>query len=491
MGRSLGPASREPSGQFSHSFSHTQFSIESGETGMVQRLERNGLSAKYNIAYTIGSGAHAFGYLIEIDHHLFQSPLGYFAGRGWGMSPGYENNKAPDFYRPVTPNCLFCHSGEARPVPGAYNTYEDPPFEAEVITCERCHGPAEAHLRAPVPGSIVNPAKLPPRARDSICEQCHLNGEERVPNPGKQLADFRPGEELEDVFSVYVNPKSKDPSQANPLKVVSQVQQLALSVCARQSQGKLWCGTCHDPHQQPADAKAYYRSRCLSCHGSALVKTHSKPNDDCVGCHMPRRPVTDGAHTAFTDHRIRRRPPPSVSSPAPSDVTVSLVAWHDPPGALAKRNLGIAEINVGERAESFALVNEGFQLLMACWDDFPKDPAVLSGLGTALMESGHGPEAAATFEQVIQIEPDVAVNYLHAGLAWKVAHDSTKAAGYLEKTIQLDPLLEQPYIELATVYGEAHQGEMWRQTLERYVKAFPKSIRAQTAIRKNGGSAGL
>jgi len=491
MGRSLGAAGRAPSGEFTHSFSHTQFSIESGESGMVQGLKRDGLEAEYNIAYTIGSGAHAFGYLIEINHHLFQSPLGYFAGRGWGMSPGYENNKAPDFYRPVTPNCLFCHSGEARPVPGAYNTYQDPPFEAEAITCERCHGSAEAHLRAPVPGSIVNPAKLPPRARDSICEQCHLNGEERVPNPGKQLADFRPGEELEDVFSVYVNPATKDPSQANPFKVVSQVQQLALSTCARRSAGKLWCGTCHDPHQQPTDAKAYYRSRCLSCHGSTLVKTHPKPSDDCIGCHMPRRPVTDGAHTAFTDHRIRRRPPPSVSAAAPSPVPAALEAWHDPAGALAKRNLGIAEINVGERLESFALVNQGFQLLMACWDDFPHDPGLLSGLGTGLMEAGHGPEAAAAFEQVIQMEPTVAVNYLHAGLAWKAAHDNGKAAEYFEKTIQLDPLIDQPYLELATIYSATHDHERWRQTLDRYAKAFPKSIRAQLAIRENGASPGL
>jgi hypothetical protein len=491
MGRSLGAATREPNGQFTHSFSNTEFSIESGQAGMVQRLDRTGLSAEYNIAYTVGSGAHAFAYLIEIDHHLFQSPLGYFSGRGWGMSPGYENDKAPDFYRPVTPNCLFCHSGEARPVPGTYNTYRDPPFESEAISCERCHGPAEAHLRAPVPGSIVNPAKLPPRARDSICEQCHLNGEEHVPNPGKQLADFRPGEELEDVFSVYVNPATKDPSRTTPFRVVSQVQQLALSVCSRQSHGKLWCGTCHDPHQQPADAKAYYRSRCLSCHGEKLVKTHPKPSGDCVGCHMPQRPVTDGAHTAFTDHRIWRRPPPLASSPARSPVPGSLVAWQEPSGALAKRNLGIAEVKVGERLESFLLVSQGFDLLMACWEQFPNDPAVLMGLGTALTEAGHGPEAAAAFEQAIQIEPKVAVNYLHAGLAWKVAHDDTKAAEYFEKTIQLDPLLDQPYTELATIYVETHDREMWRQTVERYAKAFPKSIRAQRAIRESGASAGL
>jgi hypothetical protein len=49
---------------------------------MVQRLERNGVRAEYKVAYEIGSGTHASAYLIELQDHLFQSPLGYFAGRG-------------------------------------------------------------------------------------------------------------------------------------------------------------------------------------------------------------------------------------------------------------------------------------------------------------------------------------------------------------------------------------------------------------------------
>src|SRR6516225_6979816 len=154
-----------------------------------------------------------------------------------------------------------------------------------------------------------------PRARASICEQCHLSGDARIPNPGKRLSDFRPGQELEDVYSVYVFEASLDPSRPSALKVISQAQQLALSTCARQSHGKLWCGTCHDPHEQPSDPKTYFRSRCLSCHGAALVKSHPRvsdvarasrplsrerlapaqgPNDDCISCHMPRRPVSDG-----------------------------------------------------------------------------------------------------------------------------------------------------------------------------------------------------
>ena len=482
MARSLARPAPEPSGKLTHAASSTQFWAESkgyrpSISRMVQGIERGGAKGEYEIDYAIGSGAHAFAYVIELGGHLFQSPIGYFPGRGWAMSPGYEDAKAPDFYRPVTPDCLFCHSGRARPVAGTYNTYQDPPFEAESITCERCHGPVEAHLRNPAPGSIVNPANLPTRARDSVCEQCHLNGEERIPNPGRQLGDFRPGENLEDVFSVYVDQASLDPLRPNPLKVVSQVQQLALSRCARESHGKLWCGTCHDPHEQPSDPKNYFRARCLSCHGSALLARHPKPSDDCIDCHMPRRPVSDGAHTIFTDHHIARRPRSAPGTPRSGSLV--LAAWHEPSGALAKRNLGLADVRVGERIESIVLVNDGLQSLMACWDSFPDDTAVLTGLGDAAMTAGHGADAASAFERAIELEPKSALHYLHAGLAWKSAHEDTKAAGYLEKASELDPLLEQPYVELASIYSNAHDLVMLRRTTERYLKAFPQNIRAQ------------
>ena len=45
---------------------------------------------------------------------------------------------------------------------------------------------------------------------------------------------------------------------------------------------------------------------------------------------------------------------------AGNDQPQSLVAWHDPLGALRQRNLGLAEVKVGDRLESVTLVNQGF-----------------------------------------------------------------------------------------------------------------------------------
>jgi Flp pilus assembly protein TadD len=489
MAHSFGRVTREPPGEFTHSVSKTRFSVET--TGspsawtMHQLLERNGLSADYVPSYAIGSGIHAVAYLIDLRGHLFQSPICFYAGRGWDMAPGYERNPQPDFLRPVTADCLFCHVGKAQPIAGSLNGYQDPPITAESVTCDRCHGPADAHLRSPVPGSIINPAKLPGRARDSICEQCHLSGEARIANPGKQLSDFAPGQDLEQVFSVYIFEGSRDPGRPEALRVISQAQQLALSTCARRSNGKLWCGTCHDPHRQPADARAWFRSRCLSCHGDALLRTHPKPNDDCIGCHMPERPVSDGGHTVFTDHRIARRPPPEsaaaiADAPAPAQ---AMVAWHEPSGRLEQRNLGLAEVEVGERTKNVVLVSQGARRLKECSASFSGDPALLTALGQVLLGVNDAEEAASVFERAIQAEPGNPAHYLHAAMAWNAAHDSQKAIEYLEKAIRLDPTVEQPYRVLAAIYKQENQPAMAHLTYERYLKAFPKSIEAQQDVR--------
>ncbi|HLW80311.1 MAG TPA: tetratricopeptide repeat protein [Terriglobia bacterium] len=484
MAHSLGAVTRQPDGGFVHAASQTHFSVVEKDSAMVQRLEREGVAGDYVPAYAIGSGTHAVGYLIDLKDHLFQSPICFYTGRGWDIAPGYEKNEAPDFLRPVTAECLACHAGRARPAPHSLNRFEATPFEAEAITCERCHGPVEAHLRNPVPGSIINPASLPPRARDSVCEQCHLSGEARIPNPGKQISDFRPGQALEDVFSVYIFEGSRDPARPGALKVISQAQQLALSTCARRSNGKLWCGTCHDPHNQPADPKAYFRARCLSCHGAALLGSHPQPNQDCVGCHMPHRVVSDGGHTVFTDHRIARRPPAESGAPAETEPQ-ALVAWHDPAPALAERNLALAEVEVGERTKSFAMIAQGSRTLMQAWADFPSDPAVLTSIGQVLLGLGDGNEALAVFERAIQADPDDPRNYIHAALASKTAHDPEKAIQYLEKALRLDPVMEQPYLELAAIYAAHGEPAMAHLTYERYLKVFPKSIEAQRGVRSS------
>ena len=443
---------------------------------MRQQIERNGFEDEFPVDYVIGSGNHAFGYLVRVGDFLFQSPISWYSKKKiWDVAPGYEGDRNPDFTRPATAECLLCHSGKPRPVPGTLNRYERPAFAAEAISCDRCHGPVEEHLRAPSARNILNPAKLPTPARDSVCEQCHLGGEARIPNPGKRIADFQPGQVLEDVFSVYVFEK---PAGAG-LKVVSHAEQLALSQCARRSGGKLWCGTCHDPHVKPTNVTAFYRERCLSCHGEKLLKTHPQPAQDCVGCHMQRQTAKDGGHTAFTNHDIRKKPE-IAENIGPS--SRKLVAWREPAQSLAERNLGLANITLGERDESAFHMDAGFRLLSNAYDRFPKDPAVLTALGLVLLRKGRPVEAASLYEQALSQEPNYAPYHVNVATAWKQAGNSEKAISHLEKAIEMDPSLETAYRKLADIYSQSKQPEKVRQTLKRYLNFMPNNVSVQSAL---------
>jgi len=358
MAHSLRRAGQEPDGTVT--VDDSRITMHSASNGYWQQLESGGEITNYRIDYVIGSGKHAAGYLLDLGGHLFQSPVAYYNSRhAYGLAPGYEKVPHPDFTRPISEACLFCHSGSALKIQGTSNAYRSAPFSAETITCERCHGSVEQHLRDPRADTIVNPAKLEAAARDSICEQCHLLGAGRVLNPGKKFSDFEAGQRLEDVFTTYRDVPPQGAAPGEKFKVISHVEQLARSACARQSNGKLWCGTCHDPHQQPVDPIGYFRSKCLSCHAQKLPAAHPGRESNCIGCHMPRRDAKDGGHTAFTDHRIQRHPEQEESVSADTEIA----AWREPASEFQKRNLGIAYVNVGMERRSLALIGSGYRML--------------------------------------------------------------------------------------------------------------------------------
>ena len=204
MGRSITKlANDHPLGSYGHGFSGTTFRTSRSDAGLVQEIARGGRSAKYTIDYVIGSGNAAFGYLVRVGDALFQSPIAYYTERGqWGMAPGMEQEEHPDFNRPATSECLWCHAGRPADKPNTVNRYGDPALDAEAISCDRCHGPSEPHLARPSAVTIFNPADATPRERDSVCEQCHLAGAIRVLHPGRTFGSFRPGEVLEDFWTV-------------------------------------------------------------------------------------------------------------------------------------------------------------------------------------------------------------------------------------------------------------------------------------------------
>jgi hypothetical protein len=391
--------------------------------------------------WAVGSGREGKSYLLQVGGALFQSPLSWYSRRGvWDRSPGFAADKTLDFERPVTADCLFCHAGRAAPVAGSVNRYaEADPIPEPAITCARCHGPGEAHVRDARRGNIVNPVKLGPAQRDSVCEQCHLSGAARIPLPGKTFEAFRPGMALEEVFSVYL------PVTAGQFKVVSHAEQLALSRCATASEGKMWCGSCHDAHREPADATRWYGARCASCHQQ--LRPHG---DDCAGCHMPRTAAHDGGHTAFTDHRIRK----PADAALPAGPATALRAWREPAPEWRMRGLGLAYAGAGEMEKAFGLLRAA-----------PADPEVQTALGLIHLRSGRTEDGVRALRDAAQKEPGSATRHLNLAAALLAAGRREQARDEALLAIKLEPMLRDVYVLLAEI--EPKRAVYWREQFER------------------------
>ena len=378
------------------------------------------------LLYFIGAGRKGRSYLFSVQEFLFETPINWYSQENhWGMTPAYAEARETPMNLPALTDCMNCHSsGLQSPIAGTENKFSGPPFLHGGITCQRCHGEGEGHgekaaatsAKADSPGTsvlyashendaIVNPAKLPPDRRDAICMECHFEGAVAVQQPGKKVYDFQPGERLSDYIHYFLL-SGNDPQKPEAL---SQFEALSLSECKRQSGDKMWCGSCHDSHAEPAAAEktAYYRGKCLTCHGEAFGAKHHPDKPDCTKCHMPALPSKDMAHTEGTDHRIQRYPnsrplprlevrgtpgAPLVSFPESAAAQVSsrdfALAWE----TLALRNVD----NAGQKAEEY---------LWEAVKERPEDPVLLTALGFVQQKHGNEKQARDFYEKALKLDP--------------------------------------------------------------------------------------
>jgi tetratricopeptide (TPR) repeat protein len=230
------------------------------------------------------------------------------AGR-WDVTSGHPRNPSGSegfLGQPLTEDlvrrCLSCHVTN----PKAVVDRAGPCASDRGIGCERCHGPAGNHLLA-VEGKLVetDPAIARPALASGarivkLCAECH--------SPR----------------GLPVNPEDRS-------AVRFQGTTLTWSRCFTESDDKLDCITCHDPHKNASTSTAHYESRCLECHSPDVGRSSPagkagadrprsrlrasrdastrttcpvNPSTGCIACHMPA--VEDVVpHSSFTDHFIR------------------------------------------------------------------------------------------------------------------------------------------------------------------------------------------
>lgn len=426
MARSSGVVAQiDDEGEFAHKPSGVRFRMYRDRDNVFFDFDLPGVRGRRRLEYFIGSGAVGRSYLYSIDGFLYEAPVSWYSNRAaWGPSPGYESHRHLYLTRAVVPGCLQCHASRLQPTSGTQNGYGSPPFLEDGVSCERCHGSGDAHVRGRA--KMVNPAILAPDRRDSICAQCHLSGETRVVRAGRR-GSFRPGDRLSEYEITFVWS-----SDNVAMKVRSHFEKFAQSECKKASGDRFWCGTCHDPHRAPADAEktAYYRGICLQCHEPG----HCNRGLDCAGCHMPKNPVRDVDHVVYTNHAIRKPGTRAAAVKGERKLVPFGGAWAE------DREFGLA----------YAAI-PGFEgRAIKYLERAPQDDAqVLAQLAFLYDSMGREGKAIPLYEKALEIDPVQVVAAVNLGSAFMRRGQAAAAMRLWRDALQRNPGLETARLNLA------------------------------------------
>jgi len=393
-------------GEFFHQPSGVRYRVFTKDDRTWMTYERDSepkIHGQKELLYYIGSGRKGRSYLFSVQGFLFETPINWYSQEGrWNMAPAYTDAREIPMNLPSVVDCLNCHtSGLEPPIAGTENRYAGRPFLHDGITCGRCHGSAAAHSDGK--GPIVNPAKLSPERRDSVCMECHFEGTVAVTQPGKQVYQFRPGENLSDYIHYFL----LSGNQPQKPEALSQTEALSLSVCKQKSGDKMSCISCHDPHFEPtaSERAAYYRGKCLACHGEAFGAKHHADKPDCTACHMQSLPSKEVAHTQATDHQILRRPRAQTPQLQDASIVPRLIAFpSSQQGKESSRDLGLAWETLAQRGVEGASANAEHYLRKAVAEN-PDDPIVLTALGFIEQRHGRTKDARALYERALKLDP--------------------------------------------------------------------------------------
>jgi hypothetical protein len=298
-------------------------------------------SLSASVEWAFGLGHKGQTYLYERNGEFYESHLSFYKNlQALDLTTGHNENDTDDLKSAMG---RWLDASEARRCFGCHTTASTTAekFDASHLTpgvqCESCHGPGAAHVAAMKSGkieqgraAILNPRRLDAVASVDFCGACH-----------RTWADV-----------ILTQP----PGSANVMNVRFQPYRLEDSKCWRNSQSdaRLTCTTCHNPHEQLVQDLASYDAKCLSCHtpspslpskapNNSATTTNAAPSiapetkikianllesqpqsqkskpqsplthtiaicpvskSNCVSCHMPQVEVPT-VHATFFDHRIR------------------------------------------------------------------------------------------------------------------------------------------------------------------------------------------
>lgn len=281
---------------------HVSVFMEKRDSGFFQTSYVNGKkeqSQRFDVVFGAVKGQT---YAYWLANELFQLPVSYVANtNSWINSPGYDSTNAV-FARGISTRCLDCHMSFAKTappeLPGFYEGVEGFDKQSLImgIDCERCHGPAAAHVKFQTDNPEEKEARyikrfssLTRQQKINVCAICHSGATTKILKP---TFSFKPGDSLSDYMVPY---KSAEPKSYTHIDVHgNQAALLASSKCFKGS--PLVCSTCHNTHVSERSNLILFATKCLSCHEGAYSFKQCKLTNklsaaalisNCISCHMP------------------------------------------------------------------------------------------------------------------------------------------------------------------------------------------------------------
>ena len=471
------------------------------------------------VDWILGSGHHARTYLYQTPNgELYQLPLAWYTQtKEWAMAPGFDRRDHEGVLRRARLECIFCHDAYSDVAPetrtGYWRNQGVPAKLPEGIGCQRCHGPGAEHVRkaeagfddAALKASIVRPTRLDPRLRNDVCYECHMQPSVAIPGIrrfGRDIQSFRPGEPLPS-YNLQLDITDAEIARPDRFEINHHPYRLEQSRCFRESEGRLFCLSCHDPHRKVPEGEraAHYRAVCAGCHANA-----HHASEDCTTCHMPKRRTQDVVHVVMTDHRIgiypntaqllaprserdpkiedlelldpRRAPPDAelyrvvaamrAGSGAAAGALEKLLAASPPAVIEPYFDLAVAQL----RQRRYADVEKSMRIVLA---RMPDQPLAVEFLGLARADQGFRDEGIDLLRKAVKLDPARVEGQFNLGLQLEARGDRDEAAAAYERALTGRPNFVLAWIHLGDVRGDAN-------AYRRALAIDPTSTRAYVAL---------